>query len=476
MLRSFGSPLALLATTAPTLASDSLKAEQIRGSFWITTFGCQMNKADSERMAGILQSMGYQQASAELEADLVLYNTCTIRDNAEQKVYSYLGRQARRKRSNPHLKLVVAGCVAQQEGEALLRRVPELDLVMGPQHANRLELLLTQVDSGKQVVATDDNKILEDVTIPRRDSKICAWVNVIYGCNERCTYCVVPSVRGKEQSRQPEAIHMEMQGLAALGFREITLLGQNIDAYGRDLPGITPEGRRQNTLTDLLHHVHDVEGIERIRFATSHPRYFTDRLIEACAGLPKLCEHFHIPFQSGDNNVLKAMARGYTVERYRRIIDRIRELMPDAAISSDVIVAFPGETDDQFRQTLKLIEQVGFDQVNTAAYSPRPNTPAATWPNQLPEAVKVERLQELNALVENTARQRNVRYDGRVEEVLAEGINPKDPDQLMGRTRSNRLTFFAAKGPEGCSYSPGDLVDVRIDSVRSFSLSGTPLR
>jgi len=466
----------LLATTAPTLASDSLKAEQIRGSFWITTFGCQMNKADSERMAGILQSMGYHQASAELEADLVLYNTCTIRDNAEQKVYSYLGRQARRKRSNPHLKLVVAGCVAQQEGEALLRRVPELDLVMGPQHANRLELLLTQVDSGKQVVATDDNKILEDVTIPRRDSKICAWVNVIYGCNERCTYCVVPSVRGKEQSRQPEAIHMEMQGLAALGFREITLLGQNIDAYGRDLPGITPEGRRQNTLTDLLHHVHDVEGIERIRFATSHPRYFTDRLIEACAGLPKLCEHFHIPFQSGDNNVLKAMARGYTVERYRRIIDRIRELMPDAAISSDVIVAFPGETDDQFRQTLKLIEQVGFDQVNTAAYSPRPNTPAATWPNQLPEAVKVERLQELNALVENTARQRNARYDGRVEEVLAEGINPKDPDQLMGRTRSNRLTFFAAKGPEGCSYSPGDLVDVRIDSVRSFSLSGTPLR
>ena len=435
-----------------------------------------MNKADSERMAGILQSMGYHQASAELEADLVLYNTCTIRDNAEQKVYSYLGRQARRKRSNPHLKLVVAGCVAQQEGEALLRRVPELDLVMGPQHANRLELLLTQVDSGKQVVATDDNKILEDVTIPRRDSKICAWVNVIYGCNERCTYCVVPSVRGKEQSRQPEAIHTEMQGLAALGFREITLLGQNIDAYGRDLPGITPEGRRQNTLTDLLHHVHDVEGIERIRFATSHPRYFTDRLIEACAGLPKLCEHFHIPFQSGDNNVLKAMARGYTVERYRRIIDRIRELMPDAAISSDVIVAFPGETDDQFRQTLKLIELVGFDQVNTAAYSPRPNTPAATWPNQLPEAVKVERLQELNALVENTARQRNVRYDGRVEEVLAEGINPKDPDQLMGRTRSNRLTFFAAKGPEGCSYSPGDLVDVRIDSVRSFSLSGTPLR
>jgi tRNA-2-methylthio-N6-dimethylallyladenosine synthase len=216
-----------------------------RGSYWITTFGCQMNKADSERMAGILEAMGYREATAELEADLVLYNTCTIRDNAEQKVYSYLGRQAQRKRANPHLTLVVAGCVAQQEGESLLRRVPELDLVMGPQHANRLDVLLAQVEQGQQVVATEEHHILEDITTARRDSTICGWVNVIYGCNERCTYCVVPSVRGKEQSRLPEAIRLEMEGLAAQGFKEITLLGQNIDAYGRDLPGITPEGRRQ---------------------------------------------------------------------------------------------------------------------------------------------------------------------------------------------------------------------------------------
>ena len=446
-----------------------------RGSYWITTFGCQMNKADSERMAGILESMGYSEATAELEADLVLYNTCTIRDNAEQKVYSYLGRQAQRKRVNPNLTLVVAGCVAQQEGESLLRRVPELDLVMGPQHANRLDVLLSQVEQGQQVVATEEHHILEDITTARRDSSICGWVNVIYGCNERCTYCVVPSVRGKEQSRLPEAIKLEMEGLAAQGFKEITLLGQNIDAYGRDLPGITPEGRRQHTLTDLLQFVHDVEGIERIRFATSHPRYFTERLIDACADLPKVCEHFHVPFQSGDDDVLKAMARGYTIDRYRRIIDRIRDRMPDASISADVIVAFPGETDAQYRRTLDLIDEIGFDQVNTAAYSPRPNTPAADWPNQLSEEVKVQRLQEINALVERKAKERSARYAGRTEQVLVEGVNPKQADQVMGRTRTNRLTFVPAARASGSQWQAGDLVEVRIEEVRAFSLSGIAL-
>ena len=443
-------------------------ADSSRGTYWITTFGCQMNKADSERMAGILESMGYSAGDGEDQADLVLYNTCTIRDNAEQKVYSYLGRQARRKRDNPALTLVVAGCVAQQEGESLLRRVPELDLVMGPQHANRLDTLLSQVEAGQQVVATDDHHILEDITTARRDSSLCAWVNVIYGCNERCTYCVVPSVRGQEQSRLPEAIRLEMEGLAARGYKEITLLGQNIDAYGRDLPGITPEGRRQNTLTDLLHHVHDVEGIERIRFATSHPRYFTERLIEACAELPKVCEHFHVPFQSGDDELLKAMARGYTTARYRRIVEQIRNLMPDAAISADAIVGFPGETDAQFRRTLELVDEIGFDLLNTAAYSPRPNTPAADWPDQVEEHVKVERLKELNALVERKAKACSQRYLGRVEEVLAEGINPKDNTQLMGRTRTNRLTFF----PAG-HHRVGDTVAVRIEQVRAFSLSGS---
>ncbi|MBF2001999.1 MAG: tRNA (N6-isopentenyl adenosine(37)-C2)-methylthiotransferase MiaB [Synechococcales cyanobacterium M58_A2018_015] len=439
--------------------------------YHITTFGCQMNKADSERMAGILEEMGFQWSDSPDEADVILYNTCTIRDNAEQKVYSYLGRQAKRKHLQPDLTLVVAGCVAQQEGEALLRRVPELDLVMGPQHANRLRDLLEQVFAGNQVVATEPVHIFEDITKPRRDSTVTAWVNVIYGCNERCTYCVVPSVRGVEQSRTPEAIRAEMVALGQQGYKEVTLLGQNIDAYGRDLPGVTDSGRHQHTLTDLLYFVHDVPGIERIRFATSHPRYFTERLIRACAELPKVCEHFHIPFQSGDNAVLKAMARGYTREKYLRIIEMIRGYMPDASISADAIVGFPGETEEQFQNTLDLVEQVGFDQLNTAAYSPRPGTPAALWDHQLPEDVKADRLQRLNHLVALKAAERSQRYLGRVEAVLVEDQNPKDATQVMGRTRGNRMTFFTGSIQE----LKGQTVPVQITTARAFSLTGERL-
>jgi tRNA-2-methylthio-N6-dimethylallyladenosine synthase len=343
--------------------------------------------------------------------------------------------------------------------------------VMGPQYANQLEDLLEQVFSGNQVVATDPIHIVEDITKPRRNSDVTAWVNVIYGCNERCTYCVVPSVRGVEQSRTPEAIRAEIEQLAAQGFKEITLLGQNIDAYGRDLPGATPEGRHLHTFTDLLYFVHDVPGIDRIRFATSHPRYFTERLIRACAELPKVCEHFHIPFQSGDNEVLKAMSRGYTHERYRRIIETIREYMPDASISADAIVGFPGETEAQFENTLKLVQDIGFDLINTAAYSPRPGTPAAVWENQLSEEVKADRLQRLNHLVSQSAAERSQRYAGRIEEVLVEAQNPKDPTQVMGRTRGNRLTFFAGSIDE----LRGQTVKVRITEVRSFSLTGQVL-
>ncbi len=439
--------------------------------YHITTFGCQMNKADSERMAGILEALNFQATEDPNLADLVLYNTCTIRDNAEQKVYSYLGRQAKRKQNDPNLILAVAGCVAQQEGESLLRRVPELDLVMGPQHANRLGDLLEQVFSGNQVVATEPVHIMEDITKPRRDSAVSAWVNVIYGCNERCTYCVVPNVRGVEQSRTPEAIRTEMEELGRQGYKEVTLLGQNIDAYGRDLPGSTPEGRHLHTLTDLLYFVHDVPGIERIRFATSHPRYFTERLIRACQELPKVCEHFHIPFQSGDNEILKAMARGYTHEKYRRIIDKIRHYMPDAAISADAIVGFPGETEEQFQKTLKLTADIGFDILNTAAYSPRPGTPAADWENQLSDEVKQDRLQRLNHLVSLKAAERSQRYANRVEEVLVEEQNPKDPTQVMGRTRGNRLTFFEGNLEE----LKGKTVSVEISEVRPFSLTGRVL-
>lgn len=442
-----------------------------RRRYHITTFGCQMNKADSERMAGILENMGFEWSEDPNDANLILYNTCTIRDNAEHKVYSYLGRQAKRKHEEPDLTLIVAGCVAQQEGEALLRRVPELDLVMGPQHANRLKDLLEEVLEGNQVVATEPVHIMEDITKPRRDSTVSGWVNVIYGCNERCTYCVVPNVRGVEQSRTPEAIRAEMEELGRQGFKEVTLLGQNIDAYGRDLPGVTAEGRHQHTLTDLLYYVHDVPGIDRIRFATSHPRYFTERLIKACAELPKVCEHFHIPFQSGDNEILKAMARGYTQEKYRRIIDTIRQYMPDASISADAIVGFPGETEAQFENTLKLVDDIGFDLLNTAAYSPRPSTPAALWQNQIGEQEKADRLQRLNHLVGIKAQERSQRYFDRIEEVLVEDQNPKDSTQVMGRNRGNRLTFFQGNIAE----LKGQLVKVKITEVRPFSLSGESL-
>ncbi|GAB4824102.1 hypothetical protein N2152v2_011148 [Parachlorella kessleri] len=435
------------------------------------TFGCQMNLADSERMAGVLESIGYSCAEDPSAADVLIYNTCSIREKAEQKLYSALGKQAKRKRQHMgDLKIVVAGCVAAQEGQELLRRVPEVDLVMGPHHANRLGELLDRVDQGSQVVATEHVDILEDITAPRRDSDITAWVNVIYGCNEKCSYCIVPLTRGQEQSRRPEHIRREMLALGEAGYKEVTLLGQNIDAYGRDLPGMAGDhsGRRANTFTDLLRYVHDVPGIERIRFATSHPRYFTERLIRACSELPKMCEFFHIPFQSGDNDILRAMKRGYTHERYREIIHSIRRYMPDASVSGDAIVGFPGETEEQFDRTVALVKEVGFDRVNTAAYSPRPGTPAAEWENQVADLIKADRLNRLNAVVNRVAEERAQRFAGRDLEVLVEGVNPRNEQQAMGRSRHNKLVFFDGNG----AALKGTLVQVHVDEVRAYSLIG----
>lgn len=450
-----------VSATRPHFAMQSTTNPQGKTAC-LVTFGCQMNKADSERMAGALTHLGYRIVEESDCADLVLFNTCTIRDNAEQKVYSYLGQQAKRKQRDPHITLVLAGCVAQQEGEKLLRRVPELDLVMGPQHVNRLSDLLERVAEGEQVVATEPIEILEDITKPRRDSAVTAWVNIIYGCNEGCTYCIVPSVRGREQSRTPEAIKAEICELGELGFKEVTLLGQNIDAYGRDIG---------TNLAVLLRFIHDAPGIERLRFATSHPRYFSDELIATCAALPKVCEHFHIPFQSGDNEVLRRMARGYTHQKYRAIIEKIRATTPDAAVSADLIVGFPGETEEQFENSLRLVDELEFDALNTAAYSPRPGTPAARWPGQLDDEVKQDRLQRVNRLVAQKAFERSQRYLGRTEQVLVEETNPRDPSQVAGRTRTNRLVFFAGE----LAKLRGQLVDVQITAARAFSLTGTAI-
>ena len=448
--------------TSDTNMDDTTNAAK---SYQIITTGCQMNVADSERLAGVLENKcNLSVAEKATDANVVILNTCSIRDHAEQKVYDTLGPYAARKRRGESIALVVAGCVAQQEGEALLKRVPEVDLVMGPQYVNRLDDLLDDVSRGHQVVATDPTLLSEDLSRPVRGDSLRAWVNVIHGCNEHCTYCVVPGVRGVEQSRSMESIFQECLDLADAGYKEITLLGQNIDAYGRDM---TPK----RNFADLLHYLNDniPDGtIERIRYVTSHPRYFSDRVIDAVASLDKVCELFHLPFQAGGDEVLRGMRRGYTYNSYMKIIHKIRKRSPDAAICGDVIVGFPGETDEEFQRTLDLMNEVKFDNLNTFAYSPRPNTEAALWTNQVPEDVKAERLQQVQRLATQHGLERSERYVGKVVEVLVEDINPRNSMQVCGRTRQNRQVFFNANYEE-CR---GKLVNVLITEARPWSLTG----
>lgn len=436
-------------------------------TYQLESMGCQMNSADSERMEGQLQSLGIMPYSKEnspkgTKPDIVVLNTCSIRDHAEQKVYSYIGPHAKRKRDGEDVTIVVAGCVAQQEGEALLRRAPEVDLVMGPQYANRIGDLLEDVANGNQVVATEATHIMEDSTKPRRQSTVAAWVNVIYGCNERCTFCIVPTTRGVEQSRPEEIIISEITELVEQGYKEVTLLGQNIDAYGRDM---IPKRK----FSDLLKIVGAIPGLERLRFVTSHPRYMSLGVVDAVADTPAACENFHIPFQSGNNQILAAMGRGHTREKYLHIVDRIRTRLPDASITADVIVGFPGETEEHFQETLSLMEEVVFDSVNTAAYSPRPNTPAADWEDQLEDHVKQERLQRINRLNLQHAAQRRARLMSRTVEILIEERNVRRPTQVMGRTTHGYIVYCDGDIDE----LRGQLVNVKIDTCETYYLSGS---
>lgn len=431
-------------------------------SYYIETFGCQMNASDSERMGAELERHGYHSTDKPKESSIYILNTCALRDHAEQKVYSYLGPQAQRKWDAPEeVTLMVTGCVAQQEGEKLLARVPEVDIVMGPQYANRIGEVLNEFKERQaQVVAVDPIHIQEDISRPKRGSKVTAWVNVIYGCLERCTYCVVPNTRGLEQSRSIEGIVGEVEDLATEGYKEVVLLGQNVDAYGRDLyPKVT--------LSDLLRRVHEVEGIERIRFTTGHPRYISDNLIETVYELPKVMEHFHIPPQSGDTQVLREMKRGYTRERYIAIAKRIRQKIPDASICADMIVGFPGETEEAFQNSVSMADEVVFDANMVRAYSARPNTQAGLRVDQVEEAVKMERLHVMNRKMREQAEQRSRRYMGRVVEVLVEGCNEKREGEMMGRERTNRVVFF-----EGSMEVVGKVVEVEVDECYAFSLRG----
>uniref|UniRef100_A0A7S1XQP6 Uncharacterized protein n=1 Tax=Phaeomonas parva TaxID=124430 RepID=A0A7S1XQP6_9STRA len=436
-------------------------------TYSMETMGCQMNAADSERMAGTLEEMGLVRHPDDADKkdfpNVVVINTCSIRDHAEQKVYSYLGPHALRKRKGEPVSIVVAGCVAQQEGEQLLRRVPEIDAVIGPQYANRLGEVLLQVADGDQVVATDATLISEDVARPRRQSEVCGWVNVIYGCNERCTYCVVPTTRGVEQSRPLRSILTEVEDLVAQGYREVTLLGQNIDAWGRDM---VPKRR----FHELLEAAAKVPGIGRVRFLTSHPRYMSERVVSTVAAHPDvLAPCFHIPVQSGDDKVLREMQRGYTFDSFLKIAKRIHRLLPEAAITADAIVGFPGETEEEFERTLELMEEVKFEVMNTAAYSPRPNTPAALREDQLDEETKQRRLAKINELASRHALERSQGYIGRTEAVLVEGANPRREGQVFGRTGSNRLVFFDGDADE----LQGRFVNVHVDEAKAYHLIGT---
>lgn len=432
-------------------------------TYAMQTLGCQMNRSDSERMAGELARIGYEEIDDPFKASVLVLNTCNIRDHAEKKVYSYIGRHAARKRKYPQdVTLAVAGCVAQQEGERMLRRIPELDLVFGPQYANRLGDLLKDVETNQcQVAATDPIHIQEDISKPKRESTVTAWVSVMYGCGENCTFCTVGNVvRSVEQSRTMSSIRAEMEDIARSGIREVVLLGQNIDAYGRDM-------YPKKTFAELLRNVHDVDGIDRIRFTTSHPRYISQNLVTTCAELPNVMPYFHIPPQSGNDDVLKEMRRGYTVKAFKAVVHRIREAIPDAAICGDMIVGFPGETEEQFQDSLKLMEDVKFDLMNTAAYSPRPNTPAAEYSNQISEPMKADRLARMNELVTRHALERSMRYVGRVEHVLVEQESSKNAGEVVGRTPTNRTVRFS-----GSRELRGKIVPVKIVEALPFTLLG----
>jgi len=428
----------------------------------VITYGCQMNKYESERMAGILVGLGYEITSQTRGTDLILLNTCSIRDKAEQKVYSQLGQLKWLKRDNPDLIIGVCGCVAQQEGDHILQRVPHADLVFGPQNIPKLPALLAQVQTRRhQLSDLADNPLWDEQFFPiHRDHPFQAWVTVMQGCDKFCTFCVVPYTRGREQSRPTAAIIHEVQTLAEQGYKEVTLLGQNIDSYGKR----SPEGK---DLADLLEMLHPIDGIERIRFITSHPRDFSEKLMRTVGTLDKVCEYIHLPVQSGSSAILKRMHRGYTRDDYLVQVEWLRALVPDVAISTDLIVGFPGESDDDFVQTLQLVKAVEFDTMYLFKYSPRPGTRAATFDDQVPDAVKSERFNALLEVQEAIQLRRNRARIGRCEEVLVEGPSKKGSVQLTGRTRQNRPVNFV-----GHSSLTGSLVTVCIEQGGVRSLEG----
>ena len=428
--------------------------------YHVTTFGCQMNAHDSERIKGMLESLGLGEAPSQEDADVLVFNTCTIREKPDTKLAAYLGDAGARKRENPELVVAVGGCYAEAQQERIFELYPQVDVAFGPGSIPHLgEWIGAGGEAPRGRFGTHEH-FAGDLPM-HRERAFSAWVQVSMGCNSKCAYCIVPAVRGREQSRRPGEIVAEVTRLAADGVKEITLLGQNVNSWGRDLrPDLDTE------FGELLRACDDVEGIERIRFTSPHPKDFREPVIAAVAECAAVCEHVHLPFQSGSSRILKAMRRTYDAERYLHLAAKLREAIPDLALGTDVIVGFPGETESDFQQTLELVEAVRFDSAYTFIYSPRHGTEAATMADQVPDELKHERLERLVEVVQRIAAERNAARIGSVEEVLVEGSSRTDAAVLRGRTRRNTTVNFAG------AAEPGELVDVLIEGSSSTTLRG----
>lgn len=437
----------------------------MKKTYAIINYGCQMNESDSEHYAGQLLDLGYE-ASADYEhADVVVINTCCVRENAEKKILGKIGEMKRLKRENPDMVLCVAGCMAQEWGKDLQKKYPQVDLVLGTAHVNNFSSILQNHLAGHGRAES----VYDDLTImPQefegsfvRKSSFAAWVPIMYGCNNFCTYCIVPYVRGRERSRSAEAICHEIEKAVALGYKEFTLLGQNVNSYGKD------RGEEEG-FSKLLELVDAIPGVERIRYMTSHPRDMSEAVVRTIAESQHICKNFHIPVQSGSSRIMKAMNRGYDRERYLKLVETIRRCVPDAVITTDLIVGFPGETEKDFEETLDLLRTVEYDDAFTFIYSPRKGTPAAGFGAQVPDAVKHERLDRLMALQNEICLKRNKRLVGRTLAVMVEGPSKSNSAMLSGRTDGNDLVLW----PKIRDHAPGDLVNVKMERAQTWLIRG----
>jgi tRNA-2-methylthio-N6-dimethylallyladenosine synthase len=431
------------------------------GTYFIRTFGCQMNEHDSERLAGMLEARGYERAGRPEDAGVVVFNTCCIRENADQRLYGNLGHmKAIKEERGGDMRIVVAGCLAQKDKHLIQERAPYVDVVLGTHNLASLPRLLDASRGGPAFEILEQTEVFPSALPARRTSPWHAWVSISIGCNNSCTFCIVPAVRGREVSRKVGDIVEEVGGLVADGVVEVTLLGQNVNSYGRDLDG-------HPLFSKLLYALDEVQGLERIRFTSPHPKDFRADSVEAMAECRTVCEHIHLPLQAGSDRVLRRMKRAYTKRKYLEKVAMVRDRIPEVAITTDIIVGFPGETEDEFQETLEVVDAAQYDAAYTFQYSPRPMTEAALFDDQLPKEVVQERFERLVSLQERISLQRNQAAVGRTEEVIVEGVSKKDPHRLSGRTRTNKLVHFASD-----EAGEGSFRTVRITRAHPHHLDG----